>query len=162
MPPPLPGSRALGFTLPELVMTIAIIGVLTALVAPRFMSSSAFESRGFYDEAQAVVRYAQKTAIAQRRSVTVCVEADKIFAISNAACGAPTYLTHPIGGANLIAASRGGVTLAPAGSFSFNGLGRPTLNPPLTWPFAITFTSPVAGDPVRNIVVAEETGYVSR
>ena len=149
--------RALGFTLPELVMTITIIAILGALAAPRFMSSGAFESRGFYDEAQAVVRYAQKTAIARRRTIMVCIEADRIFAISNAACGTPTYLAHPIGGADLIAASRGGVTLGPPGtSFSFNGLGRPS------GAVTITLTSPVAGDPARQILVAAETGYVSR
>jgi MSHA pilin protein MshC len=154
----LPLSRSPGFTLPELVMTITIIAVLGALVGPRLMSSSAFETRGFYDEAHAVVRYAQKTAIARRRSVTVCVEADKIFAISNADCSTPTYLAHPVGGGNLIANSRGGVTLAPTTPFSFDGLGRPTPNPPPD----ITFTSTVAGDPARKIVIAAETGYVSR
>ena len=139
-------------------MTIVIISVLAALVAPRFMASGAFETRGFYDEAQAVVRYAQKMAIARRGSVTVCVEADKIFAISNANCGSPTYLAHPVGGGNLIANSRAGVTLAPTTPFSFDGLGRPTPNPPPD----ITFTSTVAGDPTRKIVIAAETGYVSR
>lgn len=139
-------------------MTIVLIGILGVMVAPRFMASSAFETRGFYDEAQAVVRFAQKTAIARRRNVTVCVEADKIFAISNADCGAPAYLLHPVSGGNLIASSRGGVALAPAGSFSFDGLGRPNPNPPP----AITFTSTIAGDPARQIVIAAETGYVSR
>ena len=140
-------------------MTITIIAILGALVGPRLMSSSPFETRGFYDEAQAVVRFAQKTAIARRRVITVCVEADRIFAISNAACGTPTFLPHPLGGADLVATSRGGVTLGPAGTFfSFNGLGRATPNPPPD----ITFTSTVAGDPARKIVIAEETGYVSR
>jgi MSHA pilin protein MshC len=153
-----PRARSPGFTLPELVMTITIIAILGALVGPRLMSGSAFQTRGFYDEAQAVVRFAQKTAIARRRSVTVCVEADKIFAISNANCASPTYLVHPAGGGNLIANSRGGVTLAPTTPFSFDGLGRPTPNPPPD----ITFTSTVAGDPARKIVIAAETGYVSR
>jgi MSHA pilin protein MshC len=156
----LPRSRSLGFTLPELVMTITIIAVLGALVGPRLMSSSAFETRGFYDEAQAVVRYAQKTAIARRQLVTVCIESDRIFAISNANCGTPTFLAHPFNTGNpLRASSRGGVTLTPAGTFfTFDGLGRPNPSPPPD----ITFTSPVAGDPARKIVIAEETGYVSR
>ena len=157
----LPSVRR-GFTLTELVMVIAIIGILSVMVAPRFMGSQAFETRGFYDEAQAVVRYAQKTAIAQRRTIFVCVRADEIGAIStndcNAVAPAPTYIKHPLTGADLIARARGGVTLDPVGSFSFNGLGRPNPSPPAD----ITFTSPVAGDPVRRIVVAAETGYVSR
>ena len=78
-----------GFTLPELVMAIAIMAILGALVGPRFMGSQAFETRGFFDEAQAVVRYAQKVAIAQRRLIVVCVAASEIRAISNANCAAP-------------------------------------------------------------------------
>lgn len=154
----LPGSRPLGFTLPELVMTITIIAILGVIVAPRFMSSSAFETRGFYDEAQAVVRYAQKTAIARRREVFVCVTASEIRAASDNTCSVAVTLAHPLTGGELVASSRGGVTLAPVGTFSFDGLGRPSPNPPP----AITFTSTVPGDPARQIVIAAETGYVSR
>ena len=78
-------AAARGFTLTELVMTIVIIGILSVIVAPRFMSSQPFETRGFYDEAQAVVRYAQKVAIAQRRTIFVCVATNEIAAISLAA-----------------------------------------------------------------------------
>jgi MSHA pilin protein MshC len=147
-----------GFTLTELVIVIAIIGILAVIVAPRFMGSQPFESRAFFDEAQAVVRYAQKTAIAQRRAIFVCVRATEIGAISSNDCNAPTptYLKHPLTGQDLIAAARGGVTLGPVGSFSFDGLGRPNPSPPA----AISFTSPVTGDPARQITVAAETGYV--
>jgi MSHA pilin protein MshC len=147
-------AAARGFTLTELVMTIVIIGILSVIVAPRFMSSQPFETRGFYDEAQAVVRYAQKVAIAQRRTIFVCVAANEIAAISNNDCTSPTYLAHPVGGGQLRAASRGGVTLAPVTSFSFAGLGQPSAA------VTITFTSSVAGDPTRQIIVEAETGYV--
>ena len=99
-------AAARGFTLTELVMVIVIIGILAVIVAPRFMSSQPFETRGFYDEAQAVVRYAQKVAIAQRRTIFVCVAANEIAAISNNDCTSPTYLAHPVGGGQLRAASR--------------------------------------------------------
>ena len=151
-------AAARGFTLTELVMTIAIMAILAALVGPRFMGSQAFETRGFYDEAQAVVRYAQKVAIAQRRPIVVCVAANEIRAISNANCAAPTTLAHPLTAAPLVASTRGGVALvSSAASFSFDGLGRPT-----PAPVTITFNSPIAGDPVRQITVATETGYVAR
>ena len=149
-------TAARGFTLTELVMVIVIIGILSVIVAPRFMSSQPFETRGFYDEAQAVVRYAQKVAIAQRRSIFVCVAANEIAAISNNDCTAPAYLAHPVGGGQLRAASRGGVTLGPVTSFSFDGLGRPSAAT------TVTFTSTVAGDPARQIIVEAETGYVRR
>src|SRR5919106_4026088 len=145
-----------GFSLVELVMTIVIIGILAVIVGPRFVSWKGFASRGFYDEGQAVVRYAQKTAIAWRRAIVVCVSANEISAISNNDCGAPVALTHPTIGAALRASAPDGVTLSPVGSFSFDGLGRPS------GPSTITLTSTLAGDPAREIVVAAETGYVHR
>src|SRR5688572_20754793 len=92
-------SRCRGFTLPELVATIVILGILAAVAVPRLMSSKGFASRGFYDEGQAVVRFAQKTAIAWRRPIVVCVSASEISAISNADCNAPTAVLHPVSGA---------------------------------------------------------------
>ena len=146
-----------GFTLAELVMTITIVGILAVVVAPRFMSARPFESRGFYDEAQAIVRYAQKTAVARRGLVTVCVTAVQIKAVAGTDCTA-LALPHPAA-AGLLETKPAPVTLAPAGSFTFDGLGRPSVGLP---GYTITLTSSVAGDPPRQIVVAAETGYVSR
>ncbi len=147
-------SRCRGFTLPELVATIVILGILAAVAVPRLMSSKGFASRGFYDEAQAVVRFAQKTAIAWRRPIVVCVSASEISAISNADCGAPVAVLHPVSGAVLKSTAPDGVTLSP-GSFSFDGMGRPSAST------TITLTSTITGDPARQILVAAETGYVS-
>jgi len=154
-------ARGRGFTLPELVMTIVIVGILAVVTAPRFVSWKGFASRGFYDEAQAVVRYAQKTAIAWRRTIVVCVSATDISAISNNDCAAPAppLVTHPLTGAPLkTSTAPSGVTLSSSAgpSFSFNGLGSP--NAPVT----ITLTSSIADDPARQIVVESETGYVHR
>lgn len=150
-------SRCRGFTLAELVTTIVIMGILAAITVPRLMSSKGFASRGFYDEAQAVVRFAQKTAIAWRRSVTVCVLANEIRAISDSDCAAatPAFLKHPTSGADLKSTAPDGVTLSPLGSFSFDGIGRPSAST------TITLTSTITGDPARQITVAAETGYVS-
>lgn len=137
-------------------MVLVIIGVLAAIAAPQFVTTRGFASRGFYDEALGVVRFAQKTAIAWRRAVTVCVSATEIAAIANANCAAPVVLAHPTTGGLLKATAPDGVTLAPAGSFSFDGLGRPA--PAII----IVVTSTIAGDPARQIAVASETGYVSR
>ena len=151
-------ARRRGFTLPELVMTIVIIGILIAVTAPRFVSWKGFSSRGFYDEAQAVVRYAQKTAVAWRRTIYVCVSATAISATSNSDC-TTAPVTHPITGAPLKTQQPPpGVTLSSTAgpSFSFNGLGQPS------GPVTITLTSTIADDPARQIVVESETGYVHR
>src|SRR3989442_3601982 len=91
-------ARRRGFTLAELVMTIVIIGILIAVTAPRFVSWKGFSSRGFYDEAQAVVRYAQKTAVSWRRPIYVCVSATAISATSNNDC-TTAPVTPPLTGA---------------------------------------------------------------
>jgi len=138
-------------------MTIVIIGILLAVTAPRFVSWKGFASRGSYDEAQAVVRYAQRTAVAWRRPIYVCVSATAISATSNSDC-TTAPVKHPITGADLKSTATAGVTLSSSAgpSFSFDGLGRP--NAPVT----ITLTSTIADDPARQIAVESETGYVHR
>jgi MSHA pilin protein MshC len=149
-------ARSRGFTLGELVLTIVLMSILAAIAIPRLMSSRGFASRGFYDEAQAVVRFAQKTAIAWRRSIVVCVSANEVRAISNSDCAAPVAVPHPVSGAVLKSTAPEGVTLSPVGSFSFDGLGRPSAAA------TITLTSTIANDPARQILIASETGYVYR
>lgn len=149
-------TRSDGFTLVELIIVICLIGVLGAIAASRMLTSQGFASRGFYDEAQAVVRYAQKTAIAWRRTITVCVSATDVSAISNANCASPTYVPHPVNPANPLKSSTApsGVTLSPTGSFTFDSGGRPSAAT------TITLNSTNTDDPARQIIVAAETGYV--
>jgi len=148
-------ARARGFTIIEVVTVITILGLLAAVIGPRFVGRDTFASRGFYDEAQSVVRYAQKTAIAWRRPVFVCVTATAVAAGSVSGCG--TLLVHPVTGAELKTTEPpAGVTLSPTGNFSFDGAGRPNPNAQVT----IAIASTIAGDPARQIVVEAETGYV--
>lgn len=143
-----------GFTVVELVVTIGIIALLGAIAIPRFMGASGFQSRGFYDSAKSVVRFAQKTAIAWRRPVFVCVTATKVSAGTAAGCATP--IINPVTGAALDTGDApSGVTLTPA-AFSFDSAGRPNPNAAVT----ITLTSTIPDDPVRLIVVERETGYV--
>ena len=151
--------RSNGFTLVELVIVIVLMGVLGAVAASRMLTPQGFASRGFYDEAQAVVRFAQKTAIAWRRTILVCVSATEVSAISSNDCSAstPTYVPHPVNPANPLKtqAAPSGVTLTSSGgNFSFDGLGRPSATT------TITLNSTNTDDPARLIIVATETGYV--
>ena len=147
-----PNPSANGFTIAELVSTILIVGILAAVAIPRFIGKSAFASRGFYDEAQTVVRYAQKIAIAQRRLIYVCITPTTITAAQNSGC--PTPLVHPGTGAALTSTAPSGVTLAPVTQFTFDGIGRPSTA------LTITFTSTIPDDPARQMIVEAEVGYV--
>lgn len=140
-----------GFTLAELITVIVILGALAAVAAPRLVDTETFKARGFHDQALGVVRYAQKTAIAWRRTIKVCVTASTIFAISSGTCAAPVILSHPSTGGQLLAQAPAGVTLSPTGEFEFHALGNT--------PGAYTIS--ISGTPSRQILVAAETGYVS-
>lgn len=150
--------KTAGFTLVELVVTIGILAIMAAVAAPRFFQASTFESRGFYDKSAAVIRLAQKTAVAWRATaaqgtlVYVCVTATQISAGTGPGCA--TKLSYPINGAAAVETAPSGVTLNTV-EFSFDGLGRPSAG------VTINFTSAIVGDPVRQIVVAAETGYVT-
>ena len=143
-----------GFTVIELVVTIAIVGLLVAVAFPRFVGVNTFESRGFYDSAQSVVRFAQKTSVAWRREIFVCVTSTGVTASAVAGCGTP--LVNPATGAALSATAPGGISLSAVNfSFVLPG-GRP--NPDAQ--IVIAVTSTIAGDPARQIVIERETGYV--
>ena len=60
-----------GFTLIELITVLILVGILAVTALPRMFDRNTFESRGFFDETKSILRYAQKSAIAQRRDVCV-------------------------------------------------------------------------------------------
>ena len=99
------GSRrsSRGFTLVELVITLVLLSALAVFVAPRLSGVSDFQARGFHDETLALLRHAQKSAIAQRRTVCVLFAANsaslRLDADRNAASGTDgceADLTGPI------------------------------------------------------------------
>lgn len=153
------GRRAGGFTLIELVVIIVIIGALALVAGPRFTGRDSFDSRGFFDKAAATVRFAQKTAVAWRGVVCVTTTATQISVSGGPGCATP--VPNPVTGAAAETAPSG-VTLN-AVTFGFDGLGRPVVDSAgtvLTAVTTITFTSTIADDPARQIVVQPETGYV--
>ena len=68
-------ARQRGFTLVELIVIMVIVGILAVAAMPRFADRGGFDARGFYDATLSALRYAQKSAIAQRRNVCVAFSA---------------------------------------------------------------------------------------
>jgi MSHA pilin protein MshC len=151
--------RAVGFTLVELVVAIGIIGLVAAIIGPRFVGRDTFAARGFFDQATQTVRYAQKISVASRKVVFVCVTSTSISASLTAGCAPP--LVNPATGAALTVNAPSGVTIVGA-DFSFTA---PTATQaggqPSTFALVdIRLDSTVPGDPERHIYVERETGYV--
>ncbi len=145
-----------GFTLVELVVLIVILGVLALTVMPRFFSRQTFESRGFFDQTKAAIRYAQKTAIAQRRTVHVNLRGNAICLtyVADANCvnvNASDIVLSPASGQRFYTEAPSGVSFNAVGSFSFSPLGRPS---------AAVVVGVTGDGMVRNITVEGETGYV--
>lgn len=150
--------RQSGFTLVELVMTMVIVGILAAVAMPRFFEVNVFQSRGFADQVQATLRYAQKVAIAQHRFVCVAFAANSVTLTIDSdtppddACNpAPAgNLQSPTGEASYVINAPAGIafTAVPA-DFSFDALGSPSLAQAIN----------IAGA-TNPIIVEAETGYV--
>ena len=128
-------NRHQGFTLVELIMVIVLLGILAAVAAPRMFNTTDFYARGFHDETLAYLRYAQKTAIAQRRTVCVTfsaagVKPGTVNLKTAAAAGTnscPNDLTGPKGESPAKLEARAGVGYISltATSFNFDGQGQP-------------------------------------
>ena len=120
-----------GFTLIELVAVLVIIGVLAIAAISRFFDTQVFDSRGFNDQTLATLRFAQKTAIAQRRTVCVTFTGTTVTLIMATAAGASitciptTNLTSPTGVTPYVLTAHGSASFSaiPA-NFQFNSLGQ--------------------------------------
>jgi MSHA pilin protein MshC len=156
-----------GFTLIELIMVMVIVGILAIVAAPRMFNQSAFQSRGFADQVQASLRYAQKEAIAQHRNVCVAMTASDITltiaSVSGAVSACNTNLVSPAGQPSncpsatyKICTPSATITLTAA-TFNFDSLGKP-------WDVAGTTASTLKtitiNGATNQIFVEPETGYV--
>ena len=144
-----------GFTLMELIAVLAIVAVLSVSATAMF-SKRSFDTGRFTQEVEAAIAYAQKEAVARRRTVTVTVSAASAdFAVCKGfnPCGGTVGLPLPTrsGGASLAAPSN--VALS-AVTFNFDSSGMVS---GVATPITITVT----GD-ISNSVFVEATGYVHR
>lgn len=146
-----------GFTLIELVVVLVLLGVLAVMVVPRMVAIDVFAQRGLHDQTLTVLRHAQKSAVAQRRSVcvvfslsgaTLAMDVDRNLATGSNGCEG--NLAGPDGHSPGGVSARAGAQYAtlPAG-LVFDPLGRPNA----------AQTIQVAGH-VGAVVVEPMTGFV--
>lgn len=145
--------QARGFTLIELIMVMILTGILAVAVVPRFFDKTTFEAKGFYDQTFAILRYAQKAAIAKRRTVCVAFTSTTVtLTIASVASSATCdkNVISPTGASPYTVTAKSSVAFAavPTG-FQFNSLGQATVGQTIT-------VSGASG----SIIIEQETGYV--
>ena len=141
--------RARGFTLAELVIVIVIAAILAAIAIPQ-INFREIDASWFHEQVRSGVRYAQRTAVAQRKCVFVSVTATQLSLFyGNPACAiTATPVTELATNQAFVLNAPTGVTLSAAPNpFSFNGLGQPS---------AAAVVS-VSG---KTVTVNAESGYV--
>jgi len=148
-------NRHAGFTLPELIMVMVLVGVLGAVGIPRFFDLDDYQARFVYDQVLSAARYGHQAAVASGCATRLSISATGFQLLSNDNCLSGTtpafsnnIVPHPTGdseafnltsvpsGASLTSAT---VTFYPDGSADNN------------------HTLSVSG---RNILITAATGYV--
>jgi MSHA pilin protein MshC len=151
-------QRESGFTIVELVAVIVIMGIITAIAAPRFIGVDAFDARGSHGTLVSALRYAQKTAIAQRRNVFVNLNTVTRVVCLGYTNDCSSAVIDPSTQAAYSKTLSSNVTItASTTPIGFDGLGRPIPNATAT--FTIQ-NAVVPAESTRTITVEAETGYV--
>ena len=139
----------------ELILVMAIAGILAAVAVPRLIGRNSFDTRGFADQLAATVRYAQKLAIAQRRDVFVQLTANDatLCYVATVACPAASRAPGPGGEKPYTITTPNGVAIASGAvaALGFDAAGRPNI--------AAQLDIQVNGTGTHHVLVEQETGY---
>ncbi len=166
-----------------MVLVIVIIGILSAVAAARLLDRGVTDSAAFAEQGRAMLRYAQKIAVAQNRDVHVRLNGSSISLCyqSGSSCPAGSRVLAPGGASSASAATKAAcgdnswyceapptnvtlTTLPLVGAFYFDPIGKPfasTNVSPTTVSSFTQLTVRVSADGRnRDITVERETGYV--
>jgi MSHA pilin protein MshC len=159
-------SAERGFTLPELIAVLVILGILAAVAAPKLVTSGINEAR-LLNETTAALRYAQSAALAMQRTVcvnftnnTVALKYDNAPYSATIATACPVTpvgdLVSPGGASAYTVQAQGAATFTtfPSG-LQFDRIGRPYKAGAL-----LSAAEVIVLSNGLQITVERETGYV--
>lgn len=165
-----------GFTMVELIVVMILIGILGAIGVGTMFDRKSFDAAAFTEQTRALLRYAQKAAIARNTPVWVELDDNRVglcHVEPHGACPPAHQVPAPggmVGGAETETHCQSpgwfcigrpeGVRLQSSqaiNQFSFDGLGRPVDK---SGPVSGLSLSITGDGETRTITVSEETGYV--
>ncbi|MBK6677958.1 MAG: prepilin-type N-terminal cleavage/methylation domain-containing protein [Rhodocyclaceae bacterium] len=152
---------ARGFTLVELIAVLILLGILSFVALPRLQQTAGFDQLGFHDRVGAALRFAQKSAVAQRRLVCATVAPDRLAlsvatAFGDVACanpmagpaGANPAALAPSAATTLSAAPAGPLYFQPSGTVTSDGAGAN----PTDFVLSVTGQAPITVRGVTGLV----------
>jgi len=143
-------ARSGGFTLPELMAVLMVMSILAVVALPRLWGST-FNELTFYDDTLAALRYAQRTAVTQQRTVCATFSATQLTltyasVYGSTVCDQP--LVRPAATTQYQVTAPSSVSYTAASTFRFDRVGIPNLSQTIT----------ISGG--RTLIVEAGTGYV--
>jgi MSHA pilin protein MshC len=168
--------RQTGFTMVELIVVMIIVGIMAVAVIPRMSLLGGFSARGYADQIEAYLRYAQKSALAGRRTTRLelvnCTTANGNCNTAPLLCVASTYnatpsctTACPTSGCSgdwcamtlpgRFASPQSRVGVDSAGTVCFDSMGRPISGGGMA-----IVVSDDTNTTARTVNVEAETGYV--
>lgn len=155
-------SVARGFTLPELIAVMVIVGILAAVATPKLVGG--YHEAAFAEEVTAALRYAQRSAVTMQRTVcvtlgttpsTVTLNYLTNYGDANCASDPSSGLVAPGGGAGAyVVDAQHGSTFASSASFTGLTVGGTST----AFPYVLSFNRAGSPSAAGNVVLTVNGG----